>query len=103
MMGRWSALRFGSLLMLTTALACPQASDAAHDDVPAPSGPSTARGLQAVPNLDRRSVTVSGLSSGGFFAHQFHIAYSKLVNGAGIVAGGPYGCVENIPNPWSVL
>jgi hypothetical protein len=44
---------------------------------------------------------VSGLSSGAFFAHQFHIAFSKLVSGAGIVAGGPYGCVENIPNPFS--
>ena len=103
MTGRRSTLRFGSLLMLMTALACPQASDAAHDHVPAPPAPSTARTLQAVPNLDRSSITVSGLSSGGFFAHQFHIAYSKLVNGAGIVAGGPYGCVENIPNPWSVL
>jgi predicted peptidase len=50
---------------------------------------------------DRTAVTVSGLSSGGFFAHQFHVAFSKLVKGAGIIAGGPYGCVENIPNPWS--
>jgi hypothetical protein len=50
--------------------------------------------------LDRRSVTVSGLSSGGFFAHQFHLAHSVLVVGAGIIAGGPYGCVEGIPNPY---
>jgi hypothetical protein len=42
---------------------------------------------------------VSGLSSGGFFAHQFHVAHSALVTGAGIVAGGPYGCVETIANP----
>jgi Esterase PHB depolymerase len=34
-------------------------------------------------------------------SRQFHIAFSKLVSGAGIVAGGPYGCVENIPNPFS--
>ena len=40
-----------------------------------------------------------GLSSGGFFAHQFHIAHSALVTGAGIIAGGPYGCVETITNP----
>jgi hypothetical protein len=103
MKGPRSILRFGSLLMLIAVLACPQGSDAAHDDIPAPPPPSTARTLQAVSNLDRSSITVSGLSSGGFFAHQFHIAYSKLVNGAGIVAGGPYGCVENIPNPWSML
>jgi hypothetical protein len=50
--------------------------------------------------LDRTAVTVSGLSSGGFFAHQFHVAFSSLVKGAGILAGGPYGCVEAIPNPW---
>jgi hypothetical protein len=45
--------------------------------------------LQAYNNLDRSSITVSGLSSGAFFAHQFHVAYSSLVKGAGIVAGGP--------------
>ena len=45
-------------------------------------------------------MTVSGLSSGGFIAHQFHIAYSDLVRGAGIVAGGPFGCAERVPNPW---
>ncbi|MFW6076274.1 MAG: hypothetical protein ACOC71_00850 [Hyphomicrobiales bacterium] len=45
-------------------------------------------------------MTVSGLSSGGFFAHQFHVAYSERVAGAGIVAGGPYGCVETITNPY---
>ena len=44
-----------------------------------------------------KTVTVSGLSSGGFFAHQFHIAYSALVNGAGIIAGGPYSCARQVP------
>jgi hypothetical protein len=52
--------------------------------------------LQAYNNLDRSSITVSGLSSGAFFAHQFHVAYSSLVKGAGIVAGGPYACAEQI-------
>lgn len=51
-------------------------------------------------SLERAGITVSGLSSGAFFAHQFHIAYSSLVNGAGLIAGGPYGCVEGIPNPY---
>ena len=36
--------------------------------------------------------TISGFSSGGFFAHQLHIAYSASITGAGIVAGGPYYC-----------
>jgi hypothetical protein len=52
--------------------------------------------LQAYNNLDRSSITVSGLSSGAFFAHQFHVAYSSLVKGAGIIAGGPYACAEQI-------
>ena len=71
-----------------------------HDKVTDPAPLSTQARLSAYRNLDRSGITVSGLSSGGFFAHQFHIAYSKLVNGAGIIAGGPYGCVENIPNPY---
>jgi hypothetical protein len=49
--------------------------------------------------IDPASVTVSGLSSGGFFAHQFHVAYSSRLAGAGVVAGGPYGCVEIIDHP----
>lgn len=36
--------------------------------------------------------TVSGISAGGFFATQFHVAFSSTVTGAGIVAGGPYFC-----------
>ena len=52
--------------------------------------------LQAYNKLDPDSVTVSGISSGAFFAHQFHIAYSSLVKGAGMVDGGLYGCAEQI-------
>ena len=33
------------------------------------------------------SVTVSGISSGGYFAVQMHIAYSSLISGAAIFAG----------------
>ena len=52
--------------------------------------------LAAYDKLDPKSVTVSGISSGAFFAHQFHVAYSSLVKGAGLVAGGPYGCAEQV-------
>eukprot|EP01080_Neovahlkampfia_damariscottae_P006029 gene6029-10031_t len=45
-------------------------------------------------NVDKDSVTISGLSSGGYFAVQFQIAYSSLVKGAAPVAGGPYGCAQ---------
>lgn len=40
-------------------------------------------------------LTVSGLSSGGYMAVQFQVAYSSLVHGAGVIAGGPYYCAEN--------
>jgi hypothetical protein len=37
-------------------------------------------------------VSISGISSGAFMANQFHIAHSTLLMGAGLVAGGLYGC-----------
>jgi pimeloyl-ACP methyl ester carboxylesterase len=49
-------------------------------------------------SLALADVTVSGVSSGAFFAHQFEIAHSGLVSGAGLVAGGPYGCAKQIPS-----
>jgi poly(3-hydroxybutyrate) depolymerase len=39
-------------------------------------------------------VTVSGVSSGAFMAVQFQVTHSRLVRGAGILAGGPYYCAE---------
>lgn len=45
-------------------------------------------------NVDLTQTTVSGLSSGAYMAGQFHVAFSSEVKGAGIVAGGPYGCAE---------
>jgi hypothetical protein len=41
---------------------------------------------------DIGALTVSGLSAGGFFAVQFHVAFSAIVKGAGVWAGGPYWC-----------
>jgi poly(3-hydroxybutyrate) depolymerase len=45
-------------------------------------------------NVDPERITVSGISAGGQMAHQMHIAYSDLFNGAAIIAGGPYGCAD---------
>ncbi len=45
---------------------------------------------------DITQTSVSGLSSGAYMAGQFHFAYSSLIIGAGIVAGGPYGCAESV-------
>ncbi len=39
--------------------------------------------------------SVSGISSGAYMAGQFQIAHSKIVVGAAIIAGGPYGCAES--------
>jgi poly(3-hydroxybutyrate) depolymerase len=45
-------------------------------------------------NIDTDRITVSGISAGGQMAHQLHIAYSDLFSGAGILAGGPFGCAD---------
>ena len=45
-------------------------------------------------NIDLAQTTVSGLSAGAYMAGQFHVAFSGEVRGAGLVAGGPYGCAE---------
>lgn len=41
---------------------------------------------------DLQRTSVSGLSSGGFMAAQFDVAFSSRLIGAGIVAGGPFYC-----------
>src|SRR5215210_3869201 len=106
MRSRHSGLLRGALLSLIGCLGCATPGLADHDRIPDPPPRSTTQKLTAVARLDRTGITVSGLSSGGFFAHQFHVAYSKLVTGAGIIAGGPFRCVETVANPydwfWSV-
>jgi poly(3-hydroxybutyrate) depolymerase len=47
------------------------------------------------------AVTVSGISSGGYMAVQFQVAYSTLVKGAGVIAAGPYDCAEG--STWRAL
>lgn len=47
-------------------------------------------------NVDPASVSVSGLSSGGFMAGQLGVAYSSLFQtGFGVFAAGPYDCARN--------
>jgi len=50
---------------------------------------------------DIQSVTVSGVSSGGYMAVQFHIAHSSTVDGAGVLAAGPYECAAG--STWNAL
>ena len=49
-------------------------------------------------NVDINSVSVSGLSSGGFMAVQLGVAYSETFKtGFGVFAGGPFDCARNQP------
>jgi hypothetical protein len=43
-------------------------------------------------NIIDSVATVSGLSGGGFMGVQVHVAFSNVVVGSGIFAGGPYYC-----------
>ena len=45
-------------------------------------------------DLDRSSITVSGISSGAYMAGQLHVARSGIIGGAALIAGGPYGCAQ---------
>jgi poly(3-hydroxybutyrate) depolymerase len=64
---------------------------------------SLASAAPALPSLtiDPDSVTVSGLSSGGYMAHQYHVAYASEIAGAAIFAGGPYRCAGG-GYPWNL-
>jgi poly(3-hydroxybutyrate) depolymerase len=42
--------------------------------------------------IDPAQISVSGISSGAFMANQLHVAHSAQLMGAGLVAGGLYGC-----------
>jgi hypothetical protein len=46
-------------------------------------------------NINTSAISASGISSGGYFSQQFHVAYSKTIMGVGVVAGGPYYCAKN--------
>ncbi len=42
------------------------------------------------------ATSVSGISSGAYMAGQFEMAHAKIVTGAAIIAGGPYGCSQSV-------
>ncbi len=56
----------------------------------------SAEDLAELPALgaDTSETSVSGISSGAYMAGQFQIVHSRIVAGAAIIAGGPYGCGE---------
>lgn len=53
---------------------------------------TTLKEMGQILKIEKDQISVSGISSGGFMAHQFHVAHSADLVGAGIIAGGPYYC-----------
>ncbi|MGZ3184305.1 MAG: extracellular catalytic domain type 2 short-chain-length polyhydroxyalkanoate depolymerase [Telluria sp.] len=67
-----------------------------------------ARAAPPLPALgaDLGRTTVSGVSSGAYMAGQFGVAYSSMVTGVALVAGGPYYCAgepDDVPPLWNAL
>jgi hypothetical protein len=58
---------------------------------PAPQGAALPR-LNIAPG----SLTVSGVSAGGYMATQYQVAFSKDVTGAGIIGAGPWLCAQGV-------
>lgn len=46
-------------------------------------------------NADLTQTSISGVSSGGDMAVQFHIAHASSVRGVGVFAASPYDCAQN--------
>ena len=60
-------------------------------------------GAERLPAIaaDLSQTSTSGISSGGYMAVQLHVAYSSLVRGAGVLAGGPYYCAQG--SAWTAI
>jgi|SRR5580692_8743242 poly(3-hydroxybutyrate) depolymerase len=61
-----------------------------------PAGASTTS--LAAYNVGPSTVTVAGLSSGGYMAVQLQVAYSQSIFGTAVFAGGPYYCAQGSIN-----
>ena len=57
-------------------------------------GPARTEERLAGFNADIRESSISGISSGAFMAVQFATAWSSVIKGVGVVAGGPYWCAK---------
>ena len=60
---------------------------------------SRVKGNPALPanvRINPNTFTVSGISAGAAMAIQFQYAFSRIVKGAGIVAGVPYMCAQGL-------
>lgn len=89
------ARRTALAAVLAVAMSAPAAAFAQQAPGPTPDEPTAGdRAAGPLPSLviEPGGVTVSGISSGGYMAHQMHVAHSASIAGAGVVAGGPYHC-----------
>jgi len=76
-------------------------------------GPSAGADRLVGHDADIKAITVSGVSSGGYMAIQFHVAHSSRVRGVAALAAGPYYCAQGslwaayyncaTPGAWSPL
>ena len=57
---------------------------------------ASAAGTLRAYNADIHETSVSGLSSGAFMAVQLDVAFSSIMKGAGVIAGGPYYCAHGL-------
>ena len=51
-------------------------------------------------NIAAHSVTVAGISSGGYMAVQLQVAYSRAIYGTAVMAGGAYYCAQDNEAYW---
>lgn len=88
-LGRWRPSRPVAAVLLVVLLAMLSVAQLANARAPAPR-------LQPLPalGLPMAGTTVSGLSSGGDMAGQFHVAHAATLSGAAVLAGGPFGCAR---------
>lgn len=78
---------FSIILVMLTNLVSPAAQE------PLPAAPSLGRW-----KIDRNSISISGVSSGGFMAVQMGVAYSQKFSAVASIAGGIYWCSEGDTN-----
>jgi poly(3-hydroxybutyrate) depolymerase len=59
-------------------------------------GAAPAAGADGLPRLaiEPGALTVSGVSSGGYMATQFHVSFSGVVRGIGVFGAGPWDCAR---------
>jgi poly(3-hydroxybutyrate) depolymerase len=62
--------------------------------------PAEAQSALGSYNIAGNSVTVAGVSSGGYMATQLQVAYSKAIFGTAVMAGGAYYCAQDYEAFW---